>query len=245
MDTATETLAVGVATEKGQLLASSTTRIPRSHSRLLQPAIAETMWRAGLVMADLTSIGVGVGPGSYTGVRIGVSTAKAMCDALSLPLITVPTLHALAAAALPSVPTRDVQLVASFLFARRGRAYGALYTRNSQGWRCLKRPVVQSMELWRDVLAEMGSSRSSAFGWFVVHDFADEQDFWLMLQDVPISGAVRSSRVSAQLPASLAQLAASGAYPTRRDDAVYHVVPDYALEVQAVTLLQERSGERS
>ncbi|MGH2742300.1 MAG: tRNA (adenosine(37)-N6)-threonylcarbamoyltransferase complex dimerization subunit type 1 TsaB, partial [Thermoleophilaceae bacterium] len=68
-----------------------------AHTRELMPAVAEVMECAGVGYADLEAIAVGVGPGTFTGLRIGIATARALASANGLPLKPVLSLAALAA----------------------------------------------------------------------------------------------------------------------------------------------------
>ncbi|HYH60012.1 MAG TPA: tRNA (adenosine(37)-N6)-threonylcarbamoyltransferase complex dimerization subunit type 1 TsaB [Thermoleophilaceae bacterium] len=97
------------------------------HARELLPAIDGVMRRAGVTVADLDAIAVGLGPGTFTGLRIGVATARALAKAGGLPVRGVSSLAALAAG-LPSgsgLPLID---------AKRAEVYGALYDAGSQVW---------------------------------------------------------------------------------------------------------------
>jgi tRNA threonylcarbamoyladenosine biosynthesis protein TsaB len=91
-----------------------------AHARELMPAVAEVMERAGLSYADLESIAVGVGPGTFTGLRIGVATARALASANGLPLRPVSSLAALAAGI-----EADVRL--PLIDAKRGEVFAAVY----------------------------------------------------------------------------------------------------------------------
>lgn len=91
------------------------------HGVALAPAVAEMLASAGLQPGDLGVIAAGLGPGSYTGVRVGVAFAKTLAFAAGVPLLGVPSLDAMAAAA-PA--DRDVAAVRD---ARRGSLYFALY----------------------------------------------------------------------------------------------------------------------
>lgn len=94
-DTSTSSLAVAVM-EDGRLLAERSMHAERDHSSLLVTAIGECLDTAGLSKRDLTGIAVGVGPGSYTGIRIAVTTAKTLAWALRLPVYGASSLEALA-----------------------------------------------------------------------------------------------------------------------------------------------------
>lgn len=94
-DTSTSSLAVAVM-ENGKVLAERNIHAERNHSAYLVEAIGEALAAAGVAKAELDGIAVGVGPGSYTGARIAVTTAKTLAWALSLPVYGVSSLEAIA-----------------------------------------------------------------------------------------------------------------------------------------------------
>jgi tRNA threonylcarbamoyladenosine biosynthesis protein TsaB len=95
IETSSSICSVAVFNE-GELIALEETLSVNSHSTLLVPIIEALLQKAGTSFGCLQAIAVSAGPGSYTGLRIGVSTAKGFCDALDIPLIAVPTLEAMA-----------------------------------------------------------------------------------------------------------------------------------------------------
>jgi tRNA threonylcarbamoyladenosine biosynthesis protein TsaB len=82
--------------QNGQLIAASDVRIEQSHASKLAVLIDDLKKSAGIELNDLKAVAVSSGPGSYTGLRIGTSTAKGLCYALDIPLISVNTLDLLA-----------------------------------------------------------------------------------------------------------------------------------------------------
>ncbi|MDK8678359.1 tRNA (adenosine(37)-N6)-threonylcarbamoyltransferase complex dimerization subunit type 1 TsaB [Corynebacterium accolens] len=128
IDTATTALVTGaVDTESGQI----TQRIladARVHNERLMPTILEVMSEAGLELDDLDAIVAGMGPGPFTGLRVGMATAQALADALSIPLHGVCTHDAIAHAALAAADAaeeKNAALVATD--ARRKEIYWATY----------------------------------------------------------------------------------------------------------------------
>jgi tRNA threonylcarbamoyladenosine biosynthesis protein TsaB len=102
-----------------------------AHARELMPAVADVMERAGLRYADLEAIAVGVGPGTFTGLRIGVATARALASANGLPLKPVSSLAALAAGIeadlrLPVIDAKRGEVFAALYAAGSGRSWGPL-----------------------------------------------------------------------------------------------------------------------
>ena len=99
---------------------------PGHVSRLL-PLIAEVMERGELGFTDVDRLAVGVGPGTFTGLRIGIATAQALARAASLPVVGVPTLRSLAAAAEGVDEVAGLDAVAAVLDARRGEVYAGVW----------------------------------------------------------------------------------------------------------------------
>ncbi|HUF09774.1 MAG TPA: tRNA (adenosine(37)-N6)-threonylcarbamoyltransferase complex dimerization subunit type 1 TsaB, partial [Rhodothermales bacterium] len=80
----------------GESLGRRVSAEPRIHASMLVPTILEVLLQSGKVMKDLDAVAVAGGPGSYTGLRIGASTAKGLSFALGIPLMGIPTMNALA-----------------------------------------------------------------------------------------------------------------------------------------------------
>lgn len=121
IDTATPQVSVAVGGHEG-VLASTQSARARQHAELLTPAIEFTRRQARIELAELGVIAVDLGPGLFTGLRVGVSAAKAMAHALRLPMIGVPSLDLLA------FPVRFTpRLIAAVIDARRGELFYAFY----------------------------------------------------------------------------------------------------------------------
>jgi len=96
---------------------------PRAHAENLVLLIRDALHYGGISRTDLDAVAVSMGPGSYTGLRIGVSAAKGLAVALGIKLVGVPTLEALAASVLPVARPGDV--ICAALNARRNEVYAA------------------------------------------------------------------------------------------------------------------------
>ncbi len=103
----------------------------RVHAEQLVPLIANALERCERQTADLDAVAVSMGPGSYTGLRVGVSTAKGLAEATGAALIGVPTLEALAASVIPYADPDD--LVVPLLNSRRTEVYTAAYQIKTDG----------------------------------------------------------------------------------------------------------------
>jgi len=106
--------------DEEKLLAVTSLEMRRGHAEALIPAIDETMRAAGLDYADLDRIATTVGPGSYTGLRVGISAAKGLALASSKPTVGITTLAALSAPLIAEDPA--VPVVAA-IDARHGNVY--------------------------------------------------------------------------------------------------------------------------
>ncbi|MCB0495838.1 MAG: tRNA (adenosine(37)-N6)-threonylcarbamoyltransferase complex dimerization subunit type 1 TsaB [Cyclobacteriaceae bacterium] len=95
IETSTKICSVALHNE-GQLLAETTLHVDKSHSEKLAVLIKDILSYADVTSKQLAAVAVASGPGSYTGLRIGVSSAKGLCYALGIPLISVNTLEAMA-----------------------------------------------------------------------------------------------------------------------------------------------------
>ena len=127
----TSTLAGGAALLDGGLVVGEyTLDISLTHSERLMGAIDRLLTDAGWKVRDLEGLAVSVGPGSFTGLRIGLSTVKGLALALAIPIAAVPTLDAMATllpfAALPVCPVLD---------ARKREVYASLYRWDGAGMR--------------------------------------------------------------------------------------------------------------
>ncbi|PWI56655.1 tRNA (adenosine(37)-N6)-threonylcarbamoyltransferase complex dimerization subunit type 1 TsaB [Sulfoacidibacillus thermotolerans] len=122
IDTATPTLALAVSDDDGHVLAAFASRIPKMHATYAHPLMDEMLAVLSLEPQDIRGVIVGVGPGSYTGVRIGVTFAKVFAYALDIPIIGESSLAA-AAFALRT----HCGVVAVMWDARRKSVYSAVY----------------------------------------------------------------------------------------------------------------------
>ena len=122
LETATTNCSVGVARDGKLLSLKEDNSKNYSHAEKLHLFIQDVLKDAGITTGDLDAIAISKGPGSYTGLRIGVSAAKGLCFSLDIPLISVPTLDLLAY----KLKGRNGSFI-SMLDARRMEVYSAVY----------------------------------------------------------------------------------------------------------------------
>ena len=121
VDTSTPIGSVGLI-DGECFVAEHTLSIVKAHSSRLMPAIDQILKWADLTVHDLDACAVGIGPGSFTGIRIGVGTIKSLCYALKKPVIGVSTLEAIAY----NLRYTD-KLICPILDARKDEVYGAIF----------------------------------------------------------------------------------------------------------------------
>lgn len=137
IETATKNCSVALAKEGKTILCKEIAEEGYSHAERLHIFIEEIVKEAGITFSDLAAIAVSQGPGSYTGLRIGVSAAKGLCYALGIPLIAVDTLQTLA-----SQITVSDGLIIPMIDARRMEVYSAVFDVNHQNKREIQAEII-------------------------------------------------------------------------------------------------------
>lgn len=125
IDTALDTASVCLAKDD-EVLQLSFNKDQKDHASWLHHTIAELLQKADHTIKDLDAIAVSIGPGSYTGLRVGLATAKGFCYALQIPLIAVNTLKLLAFAVKDEAPG----LICPLIDARRMEIFAAVFDKN-------------------------------------------------------------------------------------------------------------------
>ncbi len=161
LETATQVCSVALA-KNDEIITIRESKDHNSHSALITLFIDEVMKESGFELNDLDAVAVSKGPGSYTGLRIGVSTAKGLCFALDKPLIAIETLEGMASyqsSQLPHVKGNEKSLLIPMIDARRMEVYMAVF--NSKG----QRQTVTSAEvITSDFFNNQSSSSIILFG---------------------------------------------------------------------------------
>ncbi|MBN3034553.1 MAG: tRNA (adenosine(37)-N6)-threonylcarbamoyltransferase complex dimerization subunit type 1 TsaB [Bacteroidales bacterium] len=144
----TATPVCSVALSSGDtVLAERVSERMNAHSEMLTPYIRDVMKEKGMEFKALDAVTVSCGPGSYTGLRIGVSAAKGLCYALNKPLIALGTLECLAAEALTTglIPENewDKSLLCPMIDARRMEVYSALYDCDGKEVREVRAEIIE------------------------------------------------------------------------------------------------------
>ena len=140
LETATTNCSVSLA-KNGEVIAIKEHNTPNySHSEQLHVFIEDVLQEASLGRSDLDAVAVSKGPGSYTGLRIGVSAAKGLCFALDIPLISVPTLRNMAEQA----KDYKVDFIIPVLDARRMEVYAQVFNKALQEVRETRAEIIDA-----------------------------------------------------------------------------------------------------
>ena len=121
LETSAKAVSAAVS-ENGRILASGYQDTGLTHSRTLMPIVEHILKNTDLKLSDMDAIAVAVGPGSFTGLRIGAATAKGFALALDKPIVAVPTLDALAYNVFETN-----KFICPIMDARRNQVYAAFY----------------------------------------------------------------------------------------------------------------------
>jgi tRNA threonylcarbamoyladenosine biosynthesis protein TsaB len=136
--------------EEGRVLAAQPHNVSGSYADALMPVVGQVCRTAGRRLDDVAAVAVTRGPGSFTGVRIAVATAKALAYALGADLFAAPTTAAMAAALLARDAGRE--LAVPVLDARRGELFAALYRRRDSWVEAVVPPAPRTSDAWWDEL---------------------------------------------------------------------------------------------
>ena len=157
----TSNRALSVAVSDDVLLAEININVKRTHSETLMPVINEVLKLANVDKSELERIIVANGPGSYTGLRIGVTVAKTLAFSLDIPIYTVSSLLVLAAS------YRGV--VAPMMDGRRGNCFSAIYDVDQNGYDVLEEPKLRTGKEYSDLVLKYGA--------VIVHNTLEAQSF--------------------------------------------------------------------
>ncbi|MEY3020567.1 MAG: tRNA ((37)-N6)-threonylcarbamoyltransferase complex dimerization subunit type 1 TsaB [Actinomycetota bacterium] len=148
IDTSTDRTSVALLGDDG-LVASASLGVPRSHGAFLAPAIAGCLRSAGLVASDVTGVAVGLGPGRYTGLRVGIATAQAFALARDLPTVGRSGLEVIA-----SGFRHSGRPIVAVIDARRRELFRARFVASAGQLETVGEPAVGSID---DLLAEVAA----------------------------------------------------------------------------------------
>ena len=186
IETATKNCSVSIAKDGQTIVCNELADEGYSHAEKLHVFIEEVIAKAGISAQDLNAVAVSQGPGSYTGLRIGVSAAKGLCYALNIPLIAVDTLQALASQA----GVADGKII-PMLDARRMEVYSAIFNSDLTVERAIQAEIIDE-----------NSFQEYTEKVYFVGDCADKcksvltKDNFVFLEDIKYPSAKAMSKIS-------------------------------------------------
>lgn len=139
IETATKNCSITLAKDGETLVCMEMAEEGYSHAEKLHVFFEQALQQAGLTFQDLNAIAVSQGPGSYTGLRIGVSAAKGLCYALNLPLIAIDTLETLAR----QLTVTEGKII-PMIDARRMEAFTAVFDASYQKLRATEAEIIEA-----------------------------------------------------------------------------------------------------
>ena len=227
IDTATMVSSVAVA-DKDRLLAELTVQTRLTHSETLLPHVEQVLKMAGVEKAALDGVAVSLGPGSFTGLRIGLAAAKAIAYGLDIPIFGIPTTEALAW----HYPVPGVAVV-PFIDAQKGNVYSAVYQWQEEGFAEISPVQVYTME---EALELCGAQpvHVLAVGDMAVKRLAGREDLPSNVQ-VPPPHVVMPRAANVAM-AGLKRLAAG------QEDSVMNLEPVYIRRSEAEVLWEKRQA---
>jgi tRNA threonylcarbamoyladenosine biosynthesis protein TsaB len=149
IETSTMLGGVAIVDEQAGLVAETKLNVKTTHSERLMTAVDNTLQQSELSLNDIDVFAVAIGPGSFTGLRIGLSTAKGLSYSTGKPLVTVPTLDAFAWNF-----SYSMHPVCLMLDARRSEVYAAVYRWEENGFRTVLEAISVRPEKLLDKLEE-------------------------------------------------------------------------------------------
>jgi tRNA threonylcarbamoyladenosine biosynthesis protein TsaB len=141
LETATHVCSVSLARD-GEVIENRESKEEKSHASQLTVFIQEVLQAHQLKATELDAVAVSKGPGSYTGLRIGVSTAKGLCYGADVPLIAIDTLKAMAWGIKNTTEYEPDAWICPMIDARRMEVYAAIYNANLEEQRGIKAEVI-------------------------------------------------------------------------------------------------------
>lgn len=148
IDTSTSVMGIALL-DNEKVYAEMITNLKKNHSVRLMPAIDQVFGEIGWTPNDIDLIAVAKGPGSYTGVRIGVTTAKVFSWSLDIPLVGVSTLETMAYG-----HHYFSGVISPILDARRGQVYTGLYKSYQEEWSNLEHDRIILLSDWLEILKQ-------------------------------------------------------------------------------------------
>lgn len=212
-----------------QVIFSEQVTIRPGGSEQIPALIAEAFARTGRHLKEVELIAVGIGPGSYTGVRVGLAIAKGLAFGLNVPLVGVPTLEALALNGQPGA-----ELLCPLAKSRKGEVYAGLYRQGQDGLEEVAPPAAETVPALAAALKEKG--QPVLFLGEVLPEVEAELAF--ILKEKATFGRGAANLVDGARVAALGQ----ARWIATQENQLDTVLPLYLRRTEAEVRWEERSG---
>lgn len=183
LDTATEACSVALSYQGN--ISTVDELSPRTHTQRILPMIDELLQKAGITINHVDTLVFGRGPGSFTGVRVGVGIAQGLALGANLPVVGVSNLLTMAEQAYQQLGAREV---VALIDARMGEVYFAQYSRDGNGWYTVVNEQVCSPE---SAIAQIQTTKQPVVvgtGWSAYRQFA-EADLDVVCTEITLPSA--------------------------------------------------------
>lgn len=158
----------------------------KTHSQKLMPLIDKILKECNITLKDIDAISCCVGPGSFTGVRIGVSTVKAFCDVNNTPIVSVNSLESLAYNTLNSNYKKDIDIVCSIIDAKNDNVYFGIFKEENNTFLPIEDVSAKNINEVLEILEKYSNKEILFVGdGSVAHKYAILQKFsnWTFVED--------------------------------------------------------------
>lgn len=213
IDTSNYPLSVAIV-QDGRILVEETTNLKLNHSIATMPTVEEVFQKAGIKPKDVDAIAVAEGPGSYTGIRIGVTVAKTLAWTLKKPLVGVSSIQSMAANAL-----RFNGMICPIMDARRGNVYAGVYRTAEDG--SLQAEISDGHYPLDDLLGRLQNMKQS-----VIFVGPDVSMHWDKIQQHLGKSAVRGA-LTEDLPRASSLIYLAAGQFLGEGENIHHFVPQY------------------
>lgn len=228
IETANAPLSVAIV-EDNKIIVEITQHVKLTHSVGAMPTIEEALQRAGLQAQQIDAIAVSAGPGSYTGVRIGVTLAKTLAWTLHKPLVLVPSLQALAANG-----RLHNGVICALIDARRDNVYAGIYEGGT-----LQPLIAEGHYALADIMARLVETEQPVL---VIGDATAKYSEQL----AQLGEQAQVAHFTMQLPRASEIIALAQQLPMLEGDAIHHAVPSYhrIAEAEANWLKEQKANDK-
>lgn len=177
IDTSSKVCSVSIL-EDDNLITEENILDEKTHSQKLMPLIDKVLKACKLDLEDVNLLVCSIGPGSFTGVRIGVSTVKAFSDVENIPVVGVNSLESLAYNSLNSNLTNKSQVICPIIDAKNDNVYFAVYGEENNNFSCLEKPTCNNINYVLKVLKKYSNKDILFIGdGAIVHKYLILQNF--------------------------------------------------------------------